>query len=219
MSRLYTVTLLTYVQSAWVHAKSLQLYQLCDPMDCSLPASSVHRMLQARILEWLPWPPPGDLPDLGLNLSLLCFLHRQMGSLSLAPPGKPPYGECIIRNARLDESQWNQDYLEKYQQPQICRWYHCNGRKRRGTKGLLDEGERGKWKACLTLNIQMTKTMASGFISSVQFSHSLVSDSLWPHGLQHARSPCHFMANRWRKNRNSDRLYFLGLQNHWGLWL
>ena len=108
---------------------------------------------------------------------------------------------------------------ENYQQPQICRWYHCNGRKRRGTKGLLDEGERGKWKACLTLNIQMTKAMASGFISSVQFSHSLVSDSLWPHGLQHARSPCHFMANRWRKNRNSDRLYFLGLQNHWGLWL
>ena len=26
--------------------------------------------------------------------------------------------------------------------------------------------------------------------SSVQFSHSFVSDSLWPHGLQHARPPC-----------------------------
>ena len=25
---------------------------------------------------------------------------------------------------------------------------------------------------------------------SVQFSHSVVSDSLWPHGLQHARLPC-----------------------------
>ena len=25
---------------------------------------------------------------------------------------------------------------------------------------------------------------------SVQFSHSVVSDSLWPHELQHARSPC-----------------------------
>ena len=24
----------------------------------------------------------------------------------------------------------------------------------------------------------------------------------------------HFMANRWGKNGNSDRLYFLGLQNH-----
>ena len=27
-------------------------------------------------------------------------------------------------------------------------------------------------------------------ISSVQFSRSVVSDSLWPHGLQHARPPC-----------------------------
>ena len=25
----------------------------CDPMDCSLPDSSVHRILQARILEWV----------------------------------------------------------------------------------------------------------------------------------------------------------------------
>ena len=26
---------------------------LCDPVDCSLPGSSVHRILQARILEWV----------------------------------------------------------------------------------------------------------------------------------------------------------------------
>ena len=25
---------------------------LCDPMDCSLPGSSVHGIFQARILEW-----------------------------------------------------------------------------------------------------------------------------------------------------------------------
>ena len=25
---------------------------LCDPMDCSLPGSSIHVILQARILEW-----------------------------------------------------------------------------------------------------------------------------------------------------------------------
>ena len=36
---------------------------LCDPMDCSPPGSSVHGILQARILEWLPLPSPGDLPD------------------------------------------------------------------------------------------------------------------------------------------------------------
>ena len=29
---------------------------LCDPMDCSLPGSSVHEILQARILEWVAMP-------------------------------------------------------------------------------------------------------------------------------------------------------------------
>ena len=29
---------------------------LCNPMDCSLPGSSVHRILQARILEWVAMP-------------------------------------------------------------------------------------------------------------------------------------------------------------------
>ena len=35
---------------------------LCDPMDCSLPVSIVHGMLQARILALL-CPSPGDLPN------------------------------------------------------------------------------------------------------------------------------------------------------------
>ena len=39
------------------HAKSLQLCPtLCDPMDCSQPGSSVHGILQARILEWVVIP-------------------------------------------------------------------------------------------------------------------------------------------------------------------
>ena len=29
---------------------------LCDPMNCSLPGSSVHGILQARILEWVAIP-------------------------------------------------------------------------------------------------------------------------------------------------------------------
>ena len=37
---------------------------LCDPMDYSLPGSSVHGTLQARMLEWVAIsPPPGDLPN------------------------------------------------------------------------------------------------------------------------------------------------------------
>ena len=38
-------------------AKSLQsCLILSDPMDCSLPGSSVHGILQARILEWVAMP-------------------------------------------------------------------------------------------------------------------------------------------------------------------
>ena len=38
-------------------AESLQsCLTLCDPMDCRLPGSSIHGILQARILEWVAMP-------------------------------------------------------------------------------------------------------------------------------------------------------------------
>ena len=61
-------------------------------------------------------------------------------------------------------------------------------------KGTLYRSSWWKWKdsekAGLKLNIHNTKIMASGPISSVQFSHSVVSNSFRPHELQHARPPC-----------------------------
>ena len=36
----------------------------------------------------------------------------------------------------------------------------------------------------------MLTTFYIALVLLVQFSHSVVSDSLWPHGLQHARFPC-----------------------------
>ena len=39
----------------------------CNPMDCSLPGSSVHRLFQARILAWVSLLSPGGLPDLGIK--------------------------------------------------------------------------------------------------------------------------------------------------------
>ena len=55
-----------------------------------------------------------------------------------------------------------------YQQPQICRWYHSNGRKWRGTKEPLDESEREKWKHWLKTQHLKTKIMAVGPITSWQ---------------------------------------------------
>ena len=36
---------------------------LCDPMDCSPPVSSVHGIVQARILDWVVIPFSRDLSD------------------------------------------------------------------------------------------------------------------------------------------------------------
>ena len=55
-------------------------------------------------------------------------------------------------------------------------------------KSLLMKVKEESEKAGLKLNIQEMKIMASG--------------------------PIRFMANKWRNNGNSERLYFLGLQNH-----
>ena len=43
------------------------LVQLSDAMGYSLPGSSVHKTLQAGILEWVAIPPPEDLPDPGIE--------------------------------------------------------------------------------------------------------------------------------------------------------
>ena len=59
---------LTFSLAGCVCAKPLQSCPtLCDPVDCNPPGSSVHRILQARILEWDAMPPPGDLPDPGIE--------------------------------------------------------------------------------------------------------------------------------------------------------
>ena len=57
-------------------------------------------------------------------------------------------------------------------------------------KRLLMKVKEQSVKVGLKLNIQKTKIMVSGPISSVQFSLSVMSDSLQPHELQHARPPC-----------------------------
>ena len=58
---------------------------LCDPMDCTLPDFSVHRIVQGRILEWVSFPPPGDLPDPGIQPG---SPELQADSLLSEPPGK-----------------------------------------------------------------------------------------------------------------------------------
>ena len=57
-------------------------------MDCSLPGSSVFWIFQARLLEWLPFPSPGDLPDPGIELVSPVSPALQANSLPAEPLGK-----------------------------------------------------------------------------------------------------------------------------------
>ena len=59
---------------------------LCDPMDCNLPDSFVHGILQARILEWFSFPSLGNLLDPGIKRRSPAL---QANSLPSKPLGKP----------------------------------------------------------------------------------------------------------------------------------
>ena len=62
----------------WAHAQSFSHIQPCDPMDGRPPGSSIHRISQARILEWAAASfPRGTFPTQGSNLHLLYLLHWQ----------------------------------------------------------------------------------------------------------------------------------------------
>ena len=59
---------------------------LCDHMDCSLPGSSIHGIFQARVLEWIAFPSPGDLPNPGIEPRSPAL---QADALLSEPPGNP----------------------------------------------------------------------------------------------------------------------------------
>ena len=60
-----------------VFARAQSCLTLCNPADCRPPAFSVHGISKARVLEWLPFPPPGIFQTQGLDLCFLCLLHWQ----------------------------------------------------------------------------------------------------------------------------------------------
>jgi len=66
---------------------------LDEPRDCT-----VHGILQARILEWVAFPSPGELPNPEIEPRSLAL---QVGSLPAEPQGKPvslikKTGQCSL---------------------------------------------------------------------------------------------------------------------------
>ena len=76
-------------------------------MDCSLPGSSIHGILQARILEWVAVSFSRGLPDLGIEPRSPAL---QADALTSEPPGKPKHsffgGEGVLLcELRVPESE------------------------------------------------------------------------------------------------------------------
>ena len=81
-----------HLHCTMICAQSLQLSPtLCDPMDYRPPGSSVHRILQARILECVAMASSGDLPDSGGQTHVSCAscIGRQILYHYKAPPETP----------------------------------------------------------------------------------------------------------------------------------
>ena len=62
----------------------------CDPMDCCPSGSSVHGILQARIVEWVVTHLPGDLPDPGIESMSLISLVLAGGFFSTSATWEAP---------------------------------------------------------------------------------------------------------------------------------
>ena len=132
----------------------------CDPIDCSLPGSSVHGIFQARILEWV-----------AISFSRRSSWSRGWTQVSciagilyhLSHHGIPLFlcGLCQLKTKSL------KFYSAEY--------HHF----------AFISDKRNFW----LWNFRWIYLSFSTF-SSVRFSHSVLSDSLQPHESQHARPPC-----------------------------
>ena len=72
-------------------AQSLQpCTTFCGPVDCGPLGSSVRGFLRGEYWSGLPCPPPGDLPNPGIEHASLASSVLQEDSLLTEPPGKHP---------------------------------------------------------------------------------------------------------------------------------
>ena len=72
-----------------VHAQSC--LAPCDPIDRHPPGSSVHGIIQARVLEWVAISYSGELPDAGIKPVSLASPAWVGRFFTTAPPGVTCY--------------------------------------------------------------------------------------------------------------------------------
>ena len=101
------------------------------------------------------------------------------------------YAEYIIQNAGLDEAQAGIKIAGR----------NINSLRYAGDTTLMAESEEELKSLLMKVKEESEKT---GLKLNIQKSNIMAIRSH------------HFMANTWGNNGNSERLNFLGLQNHWG---
>ena len=88
-----------------VCAKSLQLcLTLCDPMDVQVPLST--GFSRQEYLRGLPCPPPGDLPDSGIEPASPAASALQVDSLPLSHLGSPRHLGVILNSFSFLFTTW-----------------------------------------------------------------------------------------------------------------
>ena len=76
-----------------------QLYPtLCDPMDPSLQAPLSKGFIKQEYWSSLPFPPPRDLPDPGIETASLMSSALAGGFFTTVPPGKSDHDNHQIIN-------------------------------------------------------------------------------------------------------------------------
>ena len=98
------------------------------------------------------------------------------------------YAEYIMRNAGLEETQAGIKIA----------WRNINNLRYTDDTTLMAESEELK-----SLFMKVKEESGKSWLKAQRSENE--DHGIWSH---------HFTANRWGENGNSDRLYFLGLQNH-----
>ena len=133
-------------------------------MDCSLPGSSVHAISQARVLEWV-----------AVSFSRGSSQARDWTCVSwfltTEPLGKPG---CLVVWINSVPTEMKIEHLVNYQHSFLFFYFMCFF-----------------YSLCSASRKDTDKTYQLCWVCliSVQFSHSVESNSLRPHGLQDPRPP------------------------------
>ena len=162
-------------------------------------------LLYALIVQYQnTWPASWEICMQVMKHQLELDMEQQSGSKSgkenvkalLSPCLFNLYAEYIMRNAGLEEAQTGINISRRnINNLRYAVDTTLMAESKKELKSLLMKVKEESENVGLKLNIQKTKIMAScpiisWPISSVQFSRSVMFDSLWPHKLQHARLLC-----------------------------